>query len=58
MRYLLYGNGGSANHGCEAIYRGTAAVLNEKYIIQSSKLMSPEELQTTHKYLQSSGNMV
>lgn len=27
MRILLYGNGGSGNHGCEAIVRGTAALL-------------------------------
>lgn len=31
MNYLFYGNGGSGNHGCEAIVRGTIALLgNEK----------------------------
>lgn len=38
MNILLYGNGGSGNHGCEAIVRGTAAVLgkeNNQYIIYS-----------------------
>lgn len=27
MKYILYGNGGSGNHGCEAIVRGTKALL-------------------------------
>lgn len=40
MKIILYGNGGSGNHGCEAIVRGTQAVLKGEYIIQSN---SPEE---------------
>ena len=35
MKYILYGNGGSGNHGCEAIIRGTQQVLKGDYIIQS-----------------------
>ncbi|MBQ8238018.1 MAG: polysaccharide pyruvyl transferase family protein [Oscillospiraceae bacterium] len=37
MNILLYGNGSSGNHGCEAITRGTVAVLgsDHKYTIQS-----------------------
>lgn len=38
MKYLLYGNGGSGNHGCEAIVRGTQAVLQGDYIIQSQSV--------------------
>lgn len=40
MKYILYGNGGSGNHGCEAIVRGTKALLGEEPIIYSN---SPEE---------------
>lgn len=40
MDYILYGNGGSGNHGCEAIIRGTCAVLEGKSTIIS---ISPEE---------------
>lgn len=38
MRILLYGNGSSGNHGCEAIARGTIALLGKehKYIINSA----------------------
>lgn len=38
MRILLYGNGSSGNHGCEAIVRGTVALLGEsqEYLIQSA----------------------
>ena len=38
MRVLLYSNGGSGNHGCEAIVRGTQAVLKGKYLIQSQSV--------------------
>ena len=34
-KYVLYGNGSSANHGCEAIYRGTYELLGSGMIIQS-----------------------
>lgn len=42
MNILIYGNGSSGNHGCEAIARGTVAVLGKEnhYIIQSAQ---PEE---------------
>lgn len=40
MKYILYGNGGSGNHGCEAIIRGTKAILGEEMIILSQ---TPEE---------------
>lgn len=45
MRILLYGNGGSGNHGCEAIVRGTTALLGEEqsYTIYSTAV---EEDQT------------
>ena len=38
MKILLYGNGASGNHGCEAIVRGTTALLgteNNSYIVLS-----------------------
>lgn len=38
MKYILYGNGGSGNHGCEAIIRGTQKVLKGDYIIQSQSV--------------------
>ena len=34
-KIVLYGNGGSGNHGCEAIYRGTKEVLDCPLLIQS-----------------------
>lgn len=40
MRILLYGNGSSGNHGCEAIFRGTIGLLgmNHQYTIYSANL--------------------
>ena len=37
MNIVLYGNGSAGNHGCEAIHRGTMALLGREhnYIIQS-----------------------
>lgn len=35
MRIVLYGNGGSGNHGCEAIVRGTYALLRKPLLIAS-----------------------
>ena len=37
MNYVIYGNGSAGNHGCEAIHRGTMALLGgeHNYIIQS-----------------------
>ena len=37
MNYVIYGNGSAGNHGCEAIHRGTMALLGREhnYIIQS-----------------------
>ena len=37
MKVVLYGNGSSGNHGCEAIVRGTVSILGTQhnYIIQS-----------------------
>lgn len=40
MKILLYGNGGSGNHGCEAIIRGTHELLQLPMRIQSS---APDE---------------
>lgn len=40
MDVLLYGNGGSGNHGCEAIVRGTRALIDGKIFIHSK---SPNE---------------
>ena len=40
MNYILYGNGSSGNHGCEAIIRGTHAVLGGNMRILSQ---SPNE---------------
>lgn len=42
-KFVLYGNGGSGNHGCEAIYRGTAELLGEKYLIQSEKIAEDQK---------------
>lgn len=39
MKYILYGNGGSGNHGCEAIVRGTAALIGGNPIIYSKAVM-------------------
>ena len=63
MRIVFYGNGGCGNHGCEAIYRGTAALLGESknsYMILSTatnedkkygleKLAAIEEAKTSFK---------
>lgn len=40
MRFVLYGNGSSGNHGCEAIVRGTVSVLGKHhpYIVQSENI--------------------
>ena len=42
MDIILYGNGSAGNHGCEAITRGTVAVLGKEnnYIVQS---LQPED---------------
>ena len=37
MKIILYGNGSSKNHGCEAIVRGTQEVLNVSLMILSEK---------------------
>lgn len=39
MNIVLYGNGSAGNHGCEAITRGTIAVLGKEnnYIVQSTQ---------------------
>lgn len=39
MNIVLYGNGSAGNHGCEAIVRGTVALLGDKnkYIVQSAE---------------------
>ena len=34
-RITLYGNGGSGNHGCEAIYRGTKEILDCPLLVQT-----------------------
>ena len=40
MKYILYANGGSGNHGCEAIVRGTQEILGGNMTIHSKV---PEE---------------
>ena len=42
MNIVLYGNGSAGNHGCEAITRGTVALLEEEnnFIVQS---LQPED---------------
>ena len=39
MNIVLYGNGSDGNHGCEAIVRGTVAVLGKEntYTVQSAQ---------------------
>ena len=40
MNFVIYGNGSSGNHGCEAITRGTIACIgaNDQYFIQSANV--------------------
>ena len=40
MNIILYGNGSAGNHGCEAIVRGTVAVLGKEniYAVQSARV--------------------
>ena len=38
MRIVLYGNGGSGNHGCEAIVRGTYETLNIPMILAAEAM--------------------
>lgn len=48
MHILFYGNGGSGNHGCEAIYRGTISLLGEAehdYTILSASTLEDEKYQ-------------
>lgn len=47
MNIVLYGNGSSGNHGCEAIVRGTVALMGKsnRYIIHSANV---EEDQKSH----------
>ena len=42
MNFVIYGNGSAGNHGCEAITRGTVALLGKEntYILQS---LQPED---------------
>lgn len=37
MQIILYPHGGSANHGCEAIIRSTAKIINAKYTLFSNR---------------------
>lgn len=43
MKYILYGNGASGNHGCEAIIRGTHTILKGKPIVISNSCKEDEE---------------
>ena len=38
MEYVLFANGGSGNHGCEAIVRGTQEIIKGDFIIQSNSV--------------------
>src|SRR5699024_8795626 len=38
MGIVLYGNGGSGNHGCEAIVRGTFSLLHKSLSIASEAI--------------------
>lgn len=42
-KFVLYGNGSSGNHGCEAIYRGTGALLGERFLIQSESIFDDQK---------------
>ena len=42
-KFVLYGNGSSGNHGCEAIYRGTGALLAERFMIQSENIAEDQK---------------
>lgn len=46
-KYLLYGHGGSANHGCEALVRTTVSLLNEE---RENIILSSFGLQSDLKY--------
>lgn len=43
MKYIIYGNGGSGNHGCEAIVRGTKALLGGDIRIHSIEVDEDEK---------------
>ena len=63
MKIVLYGNGGSGNHGCEAIVRGTFELLQESFLIASEaveedKKYGLEELGDIYEAKTSKVNMV
>ena len=47
MKILLYGNGSSGNHGCEAIVRGTVKTLND---INNTFIVASENKKDDEKY--------
>lgn len=51
MKYLLYGHGGSGNHGCEAIIRSTLKMLDSKDVVEvySSDLANDKKYGITEK---------
>ena len=56
MKILLYGNGSSGNHGCEAIVRGTVKTLND---INNTFIVASENKKDDEKYgLESVVNLV
>ena len=36
MKYVMYPHGGSGNHGCEAIVRSTAKLLDSQFVLYSN----------------------
>ena len=63
MKIVLYGNGGSGNHGCEAIVRGTFELLQESFLIASEaveedKKYGLEKLGDIYEAKTSKGNML
>ena len=53
MKILLYGNGSSGNHGCEAIVRGTVKTLNDinnTFIVASENKKDDEQKKHNFTY--------
>ena len=47
MNTILYGNGSCANHGCEAIVRGTLELLNSPLAIASENMEEEYHISNT-----------
>ena len=50
MKLILYSHGGSGNHGCEAIVRGTCKII-QKSIVPNDVVLLSYRLADDRKYL-------